>query len=41
MDVVVKNKAFGLVALGAIVSAGLVFGGSPAVAAACLSSFTN
>jgi hypothetical protein len=41
MDVVVKNKAFALVALGAVVSAGLVFGGSPAVAAACFSSFTN
>jgi LPXTG-motif cell wall-anchored protein len=41
MDVAVKNKAFALVALGAVVSASLVFGGSPAVAAACFSSFTN
>ena len=41
MDVVVKNRVFGLVALGAIISGGLVFGGSPAVAAACVSSFTN
>ena len=41
MDVAVKNKAFALVALGAIVSASLVFGGSPAVAAACFSSFTT
>ena len=41
MDVVVKNKTFALVALGAVVSASLVFGGSPAVAAACFSSFTN
>ena len=36
-----KNKAFALVAVGAIVSASLLFGGSPAVAAACFSSFTN
>jgi LPXTG-motif cell wall-anchored protein len=41
MGVVVKNKAFALVALGAVVSASLVFGGSPAGAAACFSSFTN
>ena len=36
-----KNKTFALVAVGAIVSASLLFGGSPAVAAACFSSFTN
>ena len=41
MDVVVKNKAFALVALAVVVSAGLLFGGSPAVAAACFSSFIN
>ena len=41
MDVVVKNKAFALVALAVVLSAGLLFGGSPAVAAACFSSFIN